>query len=145
MTRNHSKIGPRRFGRGFTLMEVLATLALVAIVMPPVMQGLSLSMDVAGKARHQAQAASLAHAKMSELVAAAQWDRPILAGNFDPDWPEYRWEATLDDFDNGLLLEELEVKVFWKQPNGERSVVVTTLVYTGGTTAGGTIMGGILP
>lgn len=125
-----------RGGRGFTLVEVLATMALVAIVIPSVMQGFSVSMDAAGRARHLAQATSLAHSKMSELVAAAQWSNGIYSGNFD-DWPEYRWEATLDDFDQGLQLEELDVTVFWKQLNGERSVTVTTLVYTGGTTTGG--------
>ena len=137
MKRIQFRIGPHRFARGFTLMEILATLALVAIVMPSIMQGFSLSMDAAGKARHQAQAASLAHGKMAELVSAAIWDRPILAGDCGQEWPEYRWEATLDDFDSGLQLEELDVTVFWKQFGGERSITVTTLVYTGGTTTGG--------
>jgi prepilin-type N-terminal cleavage/methylation domain-containing protein len=49
---------------GFTLVEILATLTLAAIVLPPVVQGISLSLATSIRARQQAQAASLAQCKL---------------------------------------------------------------------------------
>jgi len=113
-------------------VEILATLTLVAIVLPSVMQGISLSLATAERARRQVQAASLAHGKLSELVATGQLQHAFLSGDFGTDWPDYRWEARLGDWDNPAL-RQLDVTVSWRQPGGDRGVTMTTLVYPGGS------------
>ncbi len=128
-SRGHSRILRRG---GFTLVEILATLTLATIVLPSVMQGISLSLATAEQARRQVQAASLAHGKLSELVATAQLQHDVLSGDFGTDWPDYRWEARLGDWDNPAL-RQLDVTVFWRQLGRDRSVTMTTLVYTGGS------------
>jgi prepilin-type N-terminal cleavage/methylation domain-containing protein len=117
---------------GFTLVEILATLTLVAIVLPSVMHGISLSLATADQARQQAEAAALAHSKLSEIVAAGQLQHAVLSGDFGTDWPDYRWEARLGDWD-GATLRQLDVIVSWKHAGVDRSVTMTTLVYTGGS------------
>jgi len=119
-------------GRGFTLVEILATLTLAAIVLPAVMHGISQSLATASQARQQAEAASLAHGKLSEIVAAGQLQQAVLSGDFGTDWPDYRWAACVQDWD-GALLRQLDVTVSWRQAGKDRSVTMTTLVYTGGS------------
>lgn len=119
-------------GRGrrpaFTLVEILATLALVAIVLPSVMMGISLALAAADQARHQDEAASLAHTRLSELVATGETQQASLAGDFGDDWPGYRWIAEVADWED-TRLRQLAVTVFWTNRGRERSVTLTTLVY----------------
>ena len=51
---------PTRDGKAFTIIEVLATLTLAAIVLPAAVNGILLCLATAGHARDQAQGASLA-------------------------------------------------------------------------------------
>jgi len=122
--------GPDR--RAFTLVEVLATLVLVAIILPVAMSGISLALETAGVSRRQTEATALAHAKMEEIVATGQWQNAELAGDFAPDRPEYRWSAQVSQW-QGTQLQQLDVQVSWNQRGRDRSVTLTTLAYTGGS------------
>ena len=114
---------------GFTLVEVLVTIAFSAILLPTIMRAISLTLSASDYARQQAVAASLAHGKLSELVAVGGVQRAVLSGDFGEDWPGYRWEAGLYPWD-GVNLLQLDVTVYWRQASGvERGVTETTLVY----------------
>jgi len=123
----------RRSGRhGFTLVEVLATLMLIAIVLPAVMRGIALATAAGSTARKRTEASSLAEAKLNEIVATQQWEGGTLAGDFAPDWPDYRWQATVTPWpqDNtGLSMQELDLKVTWGTVDHPGSVTLSTLVY----------------
>jgi len=117
--------------KGFTLIEVLAALLLIAIVLPVVMQGLSLASAAAGSARRRTEAAGLAESKLNELVATGSWQTGNVSGDFAPDWPEYRWEAALSTYSSdssGQSLEEIDLRVMWTQRGREESVALSTLV-----------------
>ncbi len=122
---------PARRG-AFTFIEILATLTLLSIVLPSVMNGISLSLSTAQFARQQSQAAALARSKLTDLVVNKEWQYASLAGDFGGDWPEFRWKAETWDWDGGVM-RELSVTVLWQQRRKERSVSLSTLVYTGGT------------
>jgi prepilin-type N-terminal cleavage/methylation domain-containing protein len=123
-------------GRAFTLVEILATLVLVAIILPVAMSGISLALNVADESKQQTEAASLAQNKMAEIVACGLWQTTSLAGDFGPDRPEYRWAAQVRDWQTASL-RQLDVQVTWNRRGRDRSVTLSTLVYTGstGTTA----------
>jgi type II secretory pathway pseudopilin PulG len=123
---------------GFTLVEVLATIAFTSILLPTVMRGITVCLSAADFAKHQAQAASLAHGKLSELAAAGGLQRAVLSGDFGADWPEYRWDAAVTDWDSTFGLLQLEVTVSWRQSGGsERGVTLTSLAYSYATPTGG--------
>ena len=124
-----------RATRGFTLIEILATLTLLAVVLPTAMSGISLSLATSGFAKQQAQASSLAYGKMNELAAQGQLDQAILSGDFSPEHPEFRWTAQVQDWD-GNTLRQLDVRVMWYHRQQERSVALSTLVNVPLTTAG---------
>src|SRR2546423_9326344 len=77
--------------KGFTLIEVLATMVLMAIVLPVTMQALSVSLGAASSARHTTEASGLAQAKLNELISTGQWNSTS-NGDFGTDHPGYRWE-----------------------------------------------------
>ncbi len=116
--------------RAFTLIEVLAALALVAIILPVAMKGISLATTTAGLAKQRMEAASLAERKLAELLATGEWQNGDLVGDFYPDWPDYRWSAEVRDWE-GITLRQVDVRVEWTTRQKERSVTLSTVIYSG--------------
>jgi hypothetical protein len=92
------------------------------------MAGISMALSLSSSARHRTEAATLAQGKVDELVAEGGLQAGQLTGDFGEDWPEYRWVATVQDW-NGTL-SQLDVEVFWTSRLQERSVVISTLTNT---------------
>ncbi|HOD81788.1 MAG: hypothetical protein BWX88_03057 [Planctomycetes bacterium ADurb.Bin126] len=112
---------------GFTFIEILATIALLTIVLPSVMTGISLGLGACDLARQEAQAASLAHDKLMEILADSQNQQADLSGDFGETWPAYRWMAQSSDWESGTL-RQVDVVVTWQAGGRERFVTLSTLV-----------------
>ena len=125
-------MGRCRPERGFTLIEMLVTLLLMAIIMPTAMRAISQVTRMADYSRRQIEAAALARTKLSEMVASGEWSGGTRRGTFGNDFPDYEWSWELTDWEVDPL-EELTVRVSWdpRFPE-ERSVTVSTLVYQSG-------------
>lgn len=125
---------PNRFGRrgralrAFTLIEVLATLLLLAIALPAVLRGISMATSAASQAKHRGDAYGLCQSKLNELLATGQWQNGNLAGDFNPDNPGYRWSASTLAWTDPSV-EQLDVHVIWTGRGKEQDVVLSTLVY----------------
>ena len=120
-----------RHSAGFTIVEVLATLTLAAIALPPTVDGILLCLASTGFARDHARAASLAQSKLAELVATGDIYDAEMEGDFGEDWPEYTWIAQSDTWDQDDRLRQVDLAVLWTRRATDHSVTVTTLVYTG--------------
>lgn len=113
---------------GFTLIEALFALAILAILLPVVMEGMSVVLSLSSRASHQAEAANLARSKLDEFVATSQWNGgATMNGSFEPEHPEYQWSAVVNDWQNGTMTE-LAVQVFWMARGQQQSVTMSTLV-----------------
>jgi prepilin-type N-terminal cleavage/methylation domain-containing protein len=91
----------RRLGRGFTLVEVLASLTVVLIALPVAMEAISLETATAGRARRKLEAANLAASKLAELVATNAWQNGNSSGDFStysPSFPDYTWTSTVTQY-----------------------------------------------
>ena len=86
-------------------------------------------LTVASSAKCQSEAAELAHDKLMELAAEGQWQQGVLAGDFGPDIPLYQWKADVLEFESGTL-RQLDVTVLWRQGGKDKSITLSTLVYT---------------
>lgn len=113
--------------RGFTLVEVLAAMAVVAIVLPVAMSGLSLMLRVSQDARYRGQAATLARGKLDELAATGAWQTGPFSGDFGPESPGLIWSATVNPWGDGTA-RELRVEVAWETGRTSRSVSMSTLI-----------------
>ena len=115
-------------GRGFTLVEVLATLALIAIVLPVAMQAVTSSSEAALRARNIAQAATLADGKLNEVLAMQELATTGNSGDFGREFEGFRWE--MQTFARDYNLTEVIVGVGWEERGQLHWQYVSTFVYS---------------
>lgn len=117
--------------KGFTLIEILATFVLIAVIIPVAMKGLSLSTNMAGNSKSKIEASALAETKLTELMLTGDWVNGEQSGDFGEDWPEYTWSAELNDWEDEDLMQQVTLQVNWSRLGLDRSISLTTLVYSG--------------
>jgi len=127
-TSEHRTTAVRRPSKGFTFIELLATVVLIAVIMPVTMGRISLCTSLAGQSRRQIEAATLAKAKLTELVVGRDWETGDKSGDFGKDWPDYRWIAEVAEWTDPTL-RRLDLTVFWQSRNRQQSITLSTLVY----------------
>lgn len=113
---------------GFTLVEVLATLVLLAIILPVAMEGVSLATRTASQAKSRMIASSLAETTLNDIMVTEAWVEGDQSGDFE-DWPGYEWHMQVADWEE-TSLKQVDVQVVWDSAAGERYVALSTLVYT---------------
>jgi len=122
----------------FTFVEVFAAMVFLAILVPAIVEGLSIANRASLVAERGGIAGELAENKMNEILVATTGTNnnntgesaSNTGGNFGTDWPGYRWEMTQQTWDQDSLntMTELSVEVFYPLQGKERSVKLTTLV-----------------
>jgi prepilin-type N-terminal cleavage/methylation domain-containing protein len=116
----------RRRRAGFTLVEVLATMVMLGIVLPVAMRGVSIALATASSARHRAEAAELASAKLDELVTTGEWSASAPSGDFGTDYPGYTWTIQMASRDYGVT--EILLTVTWQERGQPRTLNLATMV-----------------
>ncbi len=122
LARSHSR------SHGFTFVELLATVVLIAVIMPVAMRSIGLCTQLAGQSRRQIEAASLARAKLTELTVSGEWENGDQRGDFGTDWPGYEWSATVGNWTE-TSVRQVDVTVSWRSAGHERQVTLSTLMY----------------
>lgn len=84
---------------GFTLLEVMIAVGLIAIGLTAMLGNQSQSVSLANEAKFNTSAAFLAQSKLAELefVPAAELNDD--SGDFGEDFPGFRWAVTINDVD----------------------------------------------
>ena len=85
---------------GFTLLEVMIAMAILAIALVAVYRSQSQSIAMAGGSRFLTTASLLAQGKMAHLDAIGS--RPE-SGDFGEDFPDYKWQVTIEDTEIKLI------------------------------------------
>ena len=117
--------------RGFTLVEILATFVLIAIILPVVMEGLSLSMKLGAKSKRQIEAGALAETKLAEFLLSGDYDEGDQTGEFDDEEGNYKWSLEVEDWQEEGSMRQLTMTVDWTSGSGiNHSVALSTLVYS---------------
>ena len=106
--------------KGFTLLEVMIAVALIAIALTTLLASQSQSVSFANSAKFETMAALLAQSKMSEIAAIGD-NRALSSdsGDFGDDYPGYAWEVTVSDIsiegvDNiSDYLKQIDLTVTW--------------------------------
>ena len=75
----------------FTLIEALAVVALIAIVLPVALYGISMSTHAASLVSQRAMAARIAADKLTEMVVTSQAESGDAAGDIDVPPLVYHW------------------------------------------------------
>nr|WP_320010232.1 prepilin-type N-terminal cleavage/methylation domain-containing protein [uncultured Desulfobulbus sp.] len=77
---------------GFTLLEVMIAVAIIAIAVVSLLGAQSQSVSIAGSAKFDTRASMLAQWKMADLMLQPYGELSDDSGNFGEDYPEYRWK-----------------------------------------------------
>jgi prepilin-type N-terminal cleavage/methylation domain-containing protein len=114
--------------RGLTLVEVLATISVISIVIPVVMQGISIATGLASITRQRAEAITLAQSKLDDLLLSGDWQATQLSGDFAPDYPGYQWEAAVNDWEE-VDMKQIDFTVTWVSRGTPRQIQLSSLIY----------------
>ena len=110
LNHQYRKARPRsqRISFGFTLLEVMVALSVMAIVLVSVYRMHSQSLTMNTAARFYTQAPILAQGKMAELEALSSGAFPENSGDFGEQFPGYSWKTSVADITSEILGEVAE-------------------------------------
>ena len=114
--------------RGFTLVEILATFVLIAIILPVAMEGISISTRMASESRRKIEAGTLAEKKLTEVTITRDWTNGDQNGDFGSEYPEFKWRYKVSEWGKEELIRQIDLYVEWEAVKETHSVYVTTLV-----------------
>jgi len=80
---------------GFTLLEVMIAMAILAITLVVVFQSQSQSVSMKGSSKAMTTLTLLAQSKMAEFESAEFSRVESSSGEFGPDFPDYSWTCTV--------------------------------------------------
>jgi hypothetical protein len=112
---------------------VLVTIVLAGIALPVIVEGVQLSLATGVHAGQKMEAASLAQAKMAEIIAMGDFSEAEMEGDFGEELPQYAWFSQLNEWDEDGRLLQLNVTVVWFRRGRDRHVTLSTLVDIGET------------
>lgn len=97
--------------KGFTLMEVMLAMTILAIALLAIYQSQRQSLAMAARAHFLTEAALLAQGRIARIDAMSMAELSGASGDFGEDYPKYRWELALVDTEMPFLKRiELTVK-----------------------------------
>ncbi len=103
--------GTKQNSAGFTLLEVMVAVAILAISLTALFGAQSSGVSLAAETRFNTQAPLLAEMKLAELQAAGEVFSQD--GDFGDAFPDFSWELEAEDavFDQSDLLTDLDSKL----------------------------------
>ena len=90
-------LGFYKKGNGFTLLEVMVAMAIIAITLVTIFGSHSQSLSLANEAKFSTTAALLAQSKMAEIEVVDPEDLVSDSGDFGETFPNYYWNLTVQD------------------------------------------------
>jgi Tfp pilus assembly protein PilV len=123
---------------GFTFVEVLAALLFLAIVVPTIVEALTIANRASVMSERHALAGEYAENKLNELILDDAWaNAPTNSGDFGGG---YHWEMKTVSWtaDTVNPMTELAVNVYYTVQGHEYNVHLTTLVSQPGASTGAT-------
>jgi general secretion pathway protein I len=108
----------RHFRMGFTLLEVMIAVTIIAIVLVAVFGSQSQSLTFANDAKFNTTAALLAQKKIAEVETGNSTALSASSGDFGEDFPGYQWELNLSEVPipgTGEIeyLKQVDLAILW--------------------------------
>lgn len=109
----------KRTEHGFTLLEVMVSLSIMAIALTALLASQSQSLSLASEAKFCTTAALLAQSKIAEIEVIKPEDLRSDSGVFGEDFSNYQWDLKVNDVsfagkDNFPdFLKQIDLEVSW--------------------------------
>jgi general secretion pathway protein I len=110
---------------GFTLLEVMVAIAILAIALVAVLRSQAHTVFVAGEARLSTTASLLAQSKLAEIESNRE---DSTQGDFGEDFPNYSWETSIRKTELKQL-KEVILTIKWQEQSLTREYKVSFYQY----------------
>ena len=97
------RIEERDQTKGFTLLEVMVALSIIAIVLVSVYRMHAQTVSMNNEVRFYVTAPMLAQIKMAETESESLEDIGDDSGDYGDEFPDYRWNMVIDDVESTAL------------------------------------------
>jgi len=97
------RIEERDQTKGFTLLEVMVALSIIAIVLVSVYRMHAQTVSMNNEVRFYVTAPILAQIKMAEIKSESLEDIGDDSGDYGDEFPDYRWNMVIDDVESTAL------------------------------------------
>ena len=114
---------------GFTLVEILVTLSILAAVLPALLQAFASAARNQGLSDNSTTALYLLKFRMAEIEMNGYPDVGEENGEFGEN-TRYRWRSVVEDIDSEDVenIRRVQVTVLWIHRNRERSMSMSTYI-----------------
>ncbi len=119
-------------GRGFTLLEVMVSIALLAVVLTAIYRLHSQTIVMANATRFYTMAPLLLQSKIGDLQTVAFDSSAAGSGDFGDNFPDYFWKVLIDDVESDYLgdvaddLKKITVEVIYGE---DEALSYSTIMY----------------
>jgi general secretion pathway protein I len=124
--------------RGFTLLEVMVAVAILALFLVPLLGSTIGGLTLIRSAENRETALRLCQDKMSEIeMTALPEEEGTRSGDFGRDYDGYKWKMEMvrspdlqfveENF--GVKAREVYLTVTWEEGGGEKSVSLATIIF----------------
>ena len=114
--------------RGFTLLEVMVAVAILAIALVAILKANIQSLDTLAETREGTTASLLAASKMAEVEAVGAADWSDFQGDFGEDYPSFNWKVETAPTEVERLIR-VEVIVQRKEGSPGSEVTIEALLF----------------
>lgn len=113
---------------GFTLIEIMVSLAVLAIALTVLLGLRNRDIALSAYSGHLTEATLLARQRISEVSFAGFPDLGAREGDFGEEYPNYKWKEEVKQTPYEVV-RELNLEVLWKEGKREESVRFTTFLF----------------
>jgi prepilin-type N-terminal cleavage/methylation domain-containing protein len=113
---------------GFTLVEVMAAMLLIALIMPVAMKGVSLAVSLSSQTRNRLAALEVAENTLAMALIEQSWQSGESAGTERRINTEYSWQIYASDYELENV-KLVEVVVEWQQRNRTQQISLSRFFY----------------
>ena len=113
------------YTRGFTLVEILVSLAILAIALPPLLRAFSQAGNQSASSENETTAVNLLKYKMAEIEMLGYPEGTVEDEGEFGEGSRFRWTSRIEDTDTeGLRL--ISVTVNWLERGREKAMTMNT-------------------
>jgi prepilin-type N-terminal cleavage/methylation domain-containing protein len=115
--------------RGFTLLEIVICLGLIALVLMAVFHLQAQNLDLQSEAQFMTTATCLLQERISQIQAMEKIDEGTNSGDFGKDYPDYIYKQEVSGVPDTETLYRVKVTVILERDKASKDLWLETYLY----------------
>jgi type II secretion system protein I len=114
---------------GFTLLEIVICLGLIALVLVAVFHLQSQNLDLQSEAQFMTIATCLLQERLSQIQALEKIEEGTNSGDFGKDYPDYTYKQEVSEVPDTEILYKVRVAVILERDKARKDLWLETYLY----------------